>query len=132
MRTFDVQSVQLDVPFGRAFDYISDPRRLPEWTHAFKIVEGEHATMTTSAGTLQVGLRVTASEEHGTIDWIIRFPTGETVTAASRLIPMGDKSLFTFILQAPPVPLEQLEGALDEQSRVLTIELATLRRQLHD
>jgi hypothetical protein len=34
------------------------------------------------------------------------------------------------VLEAPPVPLERLEGALAEQSRILTTELAALARLL--
>jgi hypothetical protein len=37
-----------------------------------------------------------------------------------------ERSLFSFILMAPPVPLEQLEGALEAQSHILREELARL------
>jgi hypothetical protein len=36
--------------------------------------------------------------------------------------------LYTFVLHAPPVALEQVEGALDAQSATLRSELATLKR----
>jgi hypothetical protein len=38
MRTFDVQSIELDVPFADAFWYLANPTTLPEWTHAFRAV----------------------------------------------------------------------------------------------
>jgi hypothetical protein len=132
MTTFDVQSIEIGAPFATAFRYIADPANLPEWTHAFKRIGQDQATMETSAGTVQVGLRVEASESHGTIDWTITFPDGGVATAASRVVPHGGRSIYTFVLEAPPVPLERLEGALAEQSRILTDELATLARRLCD
>jgi hypothetical protein len=130
MITFDVQSIEIAAPFSRAFPYIADPANLPEWTHAFKHIVKDHATMETPAGAVQVGLRVDASEPHGTIDWTITFPDGSEAKAASRVIPHGDRSIYTFVLEAPPVPLERLEGALAEQSRILIKELATLARRI--
>jgi hypothetical protein len=35
MRTFDLQSIELDVPFADAFRSLANPTTLPEWTHAF-------------------------------------------------------------------------------------------------
>jgi hypothetical protein len=130
MRTFDVQSIELDVPFADAFSYLANPTTLPEWTHAFRAVDDRQATMVTPHGAVQVDLRVDASEAHGTIDWTLTFPNGAVARAHSRLIPSGPNSIYTFVLEAPPVPLEELEGALAEQSRILADELATLAQRL--
>jgi hypothetical protein len=130
MTTFDVQSVELEAPFATAFRYIADPANLPQWTHAFTRVADGQATMQTPAGALRVGLRVDASESHGTVDWTITFPDGAVAKATSRVIPHGERSIYTIVLEAPPVPLERLEGALTEQSRILTTELAALARLL--
>jgi uncharacterized protein YndB with AHSA1/START domain len=132
MRTFDVQSIEIAAPFSTVFRYIADPANLPEWTHAFTRVAERQATMETPAGAVQVGVRVDASEPHGTIDWTITFPDGGIAKAASRVTPHGDRSIYTFVLEAPPVSLEQLEGALDAQSQILTRELATLANRLGD
>jgi hypothetical protein len=35
--------------------------------------------------------------------------------------------IYSFVLHAPPVALEQVEGALDAQSATLCSELATLK-----
>jgi hypothetical protein len=130
MRTFDVQSIEFDVPFAEAFPYLANPTTLPEWTHAFKAVDDRQATMVSPHGAVQVGLRVDASAAHGTIDWTLTFPNGAIARASSRLIPRGPKSIYTFVLEAPPLPLEELEGALAEQSRILADELATLAQCL--
>src|SRR5262245_33550827 len=130
MNTFDVQSIEIHTPFARAFTYIADPANLPEWTRAFTHVSGDRATMETPAGVVHVGLRVDASKTHGTVDWTMTFPDGAVSKASSRVIPHGNGSIYTFVLEAPPVPLERLEGALAEQSVILAEELDTLARRL--
>ena len=125
-----MQSIRLDIPPADAFRYLSDPSTLPEWTHAFKAADSRQATMSTPQGSVQVGLRVDASEEHGTVDWTMTFPSGVVAKAHSRVTPHRDKSIYTFVLEAPSAPLEELEGALDAQSRVLADELSRLATRL--
>jgi hypothetical protein len=130
MREFDVQTIEIQAPCYPAFKYISDPRNLPEWTHAFRSVSNGRATMATPRGLVDVGLHVESSRVAGTIDWSMTFPDGSIGRAFSRLIDLGDRTLYSFVLMAPPVPLEQLEGALEEQVKVLREELAALQRKL--
>lgn len=130
MRDFEVQTVEIEAQFDAAFEYISDPRTLPEWTHAFRSVSNGRATMVTARGSVEVGLRVESSPVAGTIDWIMTFPDRNVGRAFSRLIDLGSRTLYSFVLMAPPVPLEQLEGALEEQARVLREELTALQGKL--
>jgi hypothetical protein len=130
MKDFDVQTVELAARFDDAFRYLADPLTLPEWTHAFRSVSGGRAKLATPRGAVEVGLEVRASREAGTVDWIMTFPDGSVGRAFSRVIDRGDRSLFSFVLLAPPVPLEHVEGALAEQSRTLREELAMLQRKL--
>jgi len=126
-RAFAVESVELNAPLKAAFDYIANTSKLPEWTHAFKGVREGHAVMETPNGTVEVGLEVRASEPHGTIDWYITFPDGNVAVAYSRLVPRNtERVVYSFILLAPPVPLEQLEGALSQQTAILRDELRKL------
>jgi hypothetical protein len=131
MDTFDVQSIAIQAPYDRAFRYVADRRRLPEWTHAFKAVADGQATLVTGAGSVQVGLTVETSSERGTIDWTLAFPDGSVARAFSRLVPAGaNQIVYSFVLLPPPVPLAELEGTLAEQSRILREELAALRAHL--
>jgi hypothetical protein len=128
MKTFDVQSIEIKAPVGRAFDYIANVRNLPAWTQAFKWTRDGKAEMRSEKGAIEVDLRVTASHECGTIDWAITFPDGSVATACSRLVDNGHAScVYSFVLTAPPLPLEQLEGAIEQQSRILRGELERLR-----
>jgi len=84
--------------------------------------------MRTSNGEVEIDLVVQSLEEQGTIDWLMTFPDGSIATAFSRVVELDANScVFTFVLTPPPVPLEQLEGALAAQSRTLAGELQNLK-----
>ena len=127
MKTFDVQTVGINSSFDKAFRYIADVRNLPEWTSAFKSVSNGKALLETSDGAVEIELKVNASREQGTIDWMMHFPDGSLGAAYSRVVEAEKhRCVYTFILMAPPVPLEQLEGTLRQQSQILKEELAGL------
>ena len=131
MRHFDVQGIELSVPRGQALAFIANPAQLPRWTNAFASVTGGKAVMRTPGGEVTVDLNVQTSPEHGTVDWRMTFPDRSVATAFSRVVDMGgDRCIFSFVLTPPPVPLEQLEGALEAQSRTLAKELVKLKEVL--
>ncbi len=133
MKAFDVQAVAIRADSPRTFRYVADPKRLPEWTHAFRSVSGGRAVLATPRGSVEIGLRVASSEEAGTVDWMLEFPDGAVARACSRVVDAGDgTSIYTFVLLPPPVPLAELEGALEAQSRTLRAELAKLRQILEE
>lgn len=128
MKTHDTQSVHLARPAARAFDYIADPRRLPEWAEAFIRADENSALLRTENSEVEIRLSVERSKAHGTIDWRMTFPDGSASTAYSRLVSLDSRTcVFTFVLTPPPAPLERLEGALDAQSKTLAKELARLK-----
>jgi hypothetical protein len=128
MKTFDVQSVSIRTPASRAFDFIADPSNLPRWTSAFKQVTGDAALLETPQGAVTIKLATKAQRDAGTIDWRMTFPDGAIGTAFSRVTPDGEAaSIYAFVLMAPPVPLEALEGALEAQRATLATELARLK-----
>jgi len=131
MRTFDVQSLEIDVPARKAFEYIANPAHLPEWTGAFKSIAERRAVLATPNGTISIDVDVQASREHGTIDWAMTFPDGSLARAFSRVVESGSgQAIYSFVLLPPPVPLEKIEGAFDQQSRILGEELARLKQIL--
>lgn len=128
MKNFDIQAVSLNVSQERAFAFISDARHLPDWTQAFASVAGKRALMRTPNGELEIDLEVQASPESGTVDWYMTFPEGSIAVAYSRVTKLSqDSCAYSFTLTPPPVPLEQLEGALDAQSKILAEELIQLK-----
>ncbi|HSB64790.1 MAG TPA: SRPBCC family protein [Thermoanaerobaculia bacterium] len=131
MKSFDVQGIALDVPREEAFAFIADPGYLPRWTSAFASATTRQAVLRTPRGEVRIKLEVKASAEQGTVDWKMTFPDGNVATAFSRIVEIDRaRCVFSFILTPPPVPLEDLEGALEAQSRTLAGELANLKRIL--
>src|SRR5438445_13893430 len=127
MDSFKIESVRIKTTSEKAFRFIADARNLPKWTHAFKEVLNGKARMATPAGAVDVELEVKASASEGTIDWHVTFPDGSVATAYSRVVPeSAQDSVYSFILMAPPVPLEQLEGTLNQQAHILREELTKL------
>lgn len=131
MKIFDVQAIAIDRPAGTVFAYIAQPSNLPKWTHAFMNADSTSAELATPNGAVPISLETITHEGHGTIDWKMTFPDGTAGTAYSRVTPDGDKSsIYSFVLMAPPVPLEMLEGALAAQIGILAEELKTLKANL--
>ena len=89
------------------------------------------AELVTPNGAVLVDLETITDESRGTIDWRMTFPDSSVGVAYSRVTPDGgDRSVYSFVLMAPPVPLEALEGALSAQIAVLAQELQTLKARL--
>src|SRR5262249_22489895 len=127
MDLFRVESIRIKATPEKAFRYVADARHLPRWTRAFKAVVDSKAIMETPAGKLEVDLEVKASPTKGTVDWLMKFPDGSDAAAYSRFVPDSNGGcIYSFVLMAPPVPLEQLEGTLNQQSEILKQELEKL------
>ncbi|MDO9587732.1 MAG: hypothetical protein Q7J13_07335 [Brevundimonas sp.] len=128
MKTFDVQSIGISKPAGAVFAFVAEPSNLPKWTHAFKSADSRSADLMTPSGAVPISLQTVTHEGHGTIDWKMTFPDGTAGAAYSRVTPDGvDRAVYSFVLMAPPVPLEMLEGALSAQIGVLANELSALK-----
>ena len=128
MRVFDVQGIEIRAARDQLFKFVSDPRNLPKWAHAFKSADQERARLETPAGAMDIGLRTDANQLAGTVDWRLEFPDHSVGLAQSRVTETtGGTCIYSFVLHAPPVPLEQVEGALEEQSATLRQELAALK-----
>lgn len=128
MRTFDVQGIEIRASRSKLFEFVRDPGNLPQWAHAFKSADHERARLQTPAGAVDVHLRVSAEASAGTVDWQLQFPDGSVGLAQSRVTETTRGTcIYSFILHAPPVPLEQVEGALEAQRATLQTELTTLK-----
>jgi len=131
MKRFDVQSIGIERPAEMVFQFVSDPGNLPEWTHAFRRADAQSAELATPSGSVAIKLETATDRGRGTVDWRMTFPDGTTGTAFSRITPDGaDRSIYSFVLMAPPVSLERLEGALAEQMGRLARELVALKARL--
>ena len=128
MRMFDVQGVEIAAPSATVFEFLRKPSNLPKWAHAFVTADDGRARLETPSGAVDVGLDVSANADAGTVDWRLSFPDGSVGVAQSRVTgTTRDTCIYSFVLHAPPVALEAVEGALEAQSATLTTELATLK-----
>jgi hypothetical protein len=133
MKTFDVQAIEIDAKAARVFEFVREPRNLPRWTQAFKSVDGDHALLETPNGAVDIRLETHANAPAGTVDWVMKFADGSVGNAESRVTgTTHGTSIYSFVLHAPPVPLEQLEGALDAQRVTLAKELVQLKSILEN
>jgi len=125
---FDVQGVEIEAPVEKVFEFLREPGNLPQWAHAFTSAGNGQARLETTAGTVDIALDLSANAEAGTVDWRLGFPDGGVGLAQSRVTETTRGTcIYSFILHAPPVALEQIEGALETQSRTLRSELTTLK-----
>ena len=128
MRMFDVQGIEIMAPCHKVFAFVREPGNLPRWAHAFVSAGNGRARLETPAGAVDIGVEVSADAQTGTVDWRLAFPDGGVGIAQSRVTETTRGTcIYTFVLHAPPVALEQVEGALEAQSETLRSELATLK-----
>jgi hypothetical protein len=77
---------------------------------------------------VDIRLGVSADAEAGTVDWRLEFADGSVGLAQSRVTDTTRGTcIYSFVLHAPPVALELVEGALEAQRATLRSELATLK-----
>ena len=128
MKLFDVQAIEIRNSRETVFEFLRNPANLPRWAHAFVSADDRRANLRTPAGTAEITLRVDADARCGTVDWLLGFPDGSVGHAHSRVTETSRGTcIYTFVLHAPPVPLEQIEGALEVQRTTLHSELALLK-----
>jgi hypothetical protein len=128
MQMLDVQAVEIRAPRSRVFDFLRNPRNLPKWAHAFTSADDDCARLETPLGRVDIRLSVAADLATGTVDWQLEFPDGSVGIAQSRVTDTTRGTcVYSFVLHAPPVALEHVEGALAAQRTTLAAELATLK-----
>jgi len=129
-QNFDVQSIGIHANYKDVFAFVAKPENLPLWTNAFSKADNNSAVMVTPQGELPIKMKTVISAEFGTVDWIMTMPDGSIGKAYSRISENGKVTIYSFVLLAPPVSLEQIEGALSAQKLILAKELLKLKELL--
>jgi len=133
IKNHDVQSINLSTTKEIIFNFIAEPKNLPNWTGAFKEADDKTALLITPNGELKIGLETKTDKELGTIDWYMTMPDGSVGIAYSRVnIGPDEKAIYSFVLVAPLVPLEEIEGTLAAQTEQLKEELIKLESILSE
>ncbi|MEG2577105.1 MAG: hypothetical protein RSA54_05160 [Glutamicibacter sp.] len=100
---------------------------LPEWTNQFLTVSGNEASFDTFNGVVDVTFEVHASEQHGTIDTKLVFPSGQSGWAYSRLSRNVEGVIYGFTFILPPMPESDLLIAYATQKANIEDELSKLK-----
>jgi hypothetical protein len=128
MQMFDVQAIEILAPRGKVFEFLRRPENLPHWAHAFVSAAEGRARLETHGKAVDVAMDISADAETGVVDWRLSFPDGSVGVAQSRVTETTrGTSIYSFVLHAPPVALEHVEGALEAQRVQLRSELTTLK-----
>lgn len=128
MKMFDVQAIEIMSSPDEVFTFVKEAANLPRWAHAFASARDGHAVLQTPNGAVDIALDVMAERSTGTVDWRLTFPDGGVALAHSRATgTTRGTCIYSFVLHAPPVALEQIEGALEAQIATLQTELVTLK-----
>lgn len=131
-RNFDVQSIHIHADPTRVYEFIANRYNVPKWALGFSEVTEDSALMETPNGSMKIGLEMECNKALGTVDSILIMPDGSIGKAYSRVISNneGQSAIFSFVLMAPPVPLAEVEGTLEEQKKQLAEELQLLKNML--
>lgn len=134
VKNFEVLSIGINAAPQTVFDFVADQKNDPQWSIGFSEVNEDSAIMETPNGKMKVGMKTYSNPALMTVDTIMTFPDGSTGKAFSRVIENdnGKSSIYSFVLMAPPVPLEELEGTLQEQKEQLAEELQILKSILEN
>lgn len=129
---YDVQHVNIKATPDTVYNFVAEPTNVPKWAIGFSEVNGETALMESPMGKMQIGLKMLCNPETRTVDTIMTMPDGSIGKAFSRVTENdnGDSAIFSFVLMAPPVPLQEIEGALAQQKKQLAKELLVLKEIL--
>ncbi|MEL6255979.1 MAG: SRPBCC family protein [Bacteroidota bacterium] len=133
-KNFEIVSIGINASPDEVFDYVANGKNLPEWTNFFKEVDETSAIIVTSQGELKVSMESVLNKKLGVIDTIIEMPDGSKNHSWSRVTgnKLGNESVFSFTLTAPPLPLDALAKFLAGQKAQLEEELRTLKSILEN
>jgi len=124
----DTKTISIEAVPNEVVQFLADPQNLPRWAVGFaKSVrqEADRWYVKTAAG--EMGVRISADAKNGIVDfWISPAPGAETL-AASRAIPRGQKTEYTFTqFQSPGTTDEAFRQSVKALEHELTVLKAIL------
>jgi hypothetical protein len=124
----DTKSISIDAEPAKVVRFLADPENLPRWAIGFaKGVRTEAGRWFVTTATGEVGLRIVADHVQGMVDFWISPAPGVEALAASRVIPRGSGSEYTFTqFQNPGMP----DDAFRQSVKALEHELTVLKAVL--
>ena len=125
MHRAHTHAISIAAPVEIVFDLVSDPTRLPRWAPAFaRTVRQDGDAWIVDSGERQARIRIRASREHGTVDFLLVCASAVEVGAFSRVVPnrCGTEFVFTqFFADGTS------ERDLEDKRAVIAMELQIVR-----
>lgn len=124
----DTQTVSIEASPAKVFNFLANPNNLPRWAIGFaKEIREEEGRWVVRTATGEIGLRFFTDEQTGVVDYWISPTQGVEVLAASRVIPRGAASEYSFTqFQSEGMPDE----AFAQSVQALKHELSVLKALL--
>lgn len=124
----DTRAISIEASPDKVLRFLTDPNNLPRWAIGFaKAVREEQGRWIVTTGAGEVGLRIVADGRTGVVDFWMSPKPGIEMLAASRVIPRGAASEYTFTqFQVPGMTDETFKQSV----KALTHELSVLKALL--
>lgn len=114
----DTKTISIHASPNKVVRFLADPENLPRWAVDFaKSVRSENGRWYVQTGAGEIGIRIVSDQATGVIDFWMSAAPGVEALAASRVVPRGCESEYTFTQFQPP-------GMTDEtfQKNVMALE----------
>jgi len=119
----DTKTVSIEADPNKVVQFLANPQNLSRWAVGFaKSVrhEGDRWYVSTAAG--ELGVRISADARSGVVDFWISPAPGVEALAASRVIPRGPNTEYTFTqFQTPGMTDEAFHRSVNALEHELTV-----------
>jgi hypothetical protein len=124
----DTKTISIDADPIKVGRFLADPQNLPRWAVGFaKAVRREDCRWHVKTAAGEMGIRISADEKSGVVDFWMSPAPGVEALAASRVIPRGPGSEYTFTqFQGPGMTDEAFRQSVKALEHELTVLKALL------
>ena len=128
MLNSDTQAISIDEKPEKVFGFLTNPNNLPRWAVGFaRAVREDHGRWFVTTNSGEIGLRIAADNGTGVIDFWMAPEPGIEFLAASRVIPNGPATEYTFTqFRATGMSEEAFTSSIQAVKHELTVLKALL------
>ena len=124
----DTRTVSIEVPAERVVTFLQDPANLPRWAVGFaKAVRQTAGGWIVQTAAAEMGIRIDADAQRGTVDFWVSPAPGVELMAPSRVVPRGPGAEFIFTqFQGPGMSDQAFAASVDTLQHELVVLKALL------
>lgn len=119
----DTKTISIEADPRKIVHFLADPRNLPRWAVGFaKGIREEGGRWLVQTGAGEMVVRIVSDEATGVVDFWMSPAPGVEVLAASRVMPRGSGSEYSFTqFQAPGMPDDVFQKNVKAVEHELTV-----------